>query len=56
MERLDQDHLHPKLEVLTLICLGPESNPGLLGVRQLASTIAKSFPNSMLIAIRNIYI
>ncbi len=28
MERLDQGHLHPKLEVLRLTCLGRESNLG----------------------------
>ncbi len=31
MERLDQGHLHPKLEVPGLTCLGRESNPGLWG-------------------------
>ncbi len=31
MERLDQGHLHPKLEVQRLTCLGRESNPGLRG-------------------------
>jgi hypothetical protein len=29
MEILDQGHLHPKLEVPRLTCLGWESNPGL---------------------------
>jgi hypothetical protein len=33
MKRLDQDHLHPKLEVLSLTCLGQESNPGFPPVR-----------------------
>jgi hypothetical protein len=31
MERLDQGHLHPKLEALRLTSLGWESNPGLRG-------------------------
>ena len=30
-ERLDQGHLHPKLEVPRLTCPGRESNLGLLG-------------------------
>jgi hypothetical protein len=30
MERLDQGHLHSKLEVPRLTCLGRELNPGLL--------------------------
>jgi hypothetical protein len=29
MERLDQGHLHPKLEVPRMTCLGQESNLGL---------------------------
>jgi hypothetical protein len=29
MERFDQGHLHPKLEVPGLTCPGRESNPGL---------------------------
>jgi len=31
MKRLDQGHLHPKLEVPRLTCLGKESNVGLRG-------------------------
>jgi hypothetical protein len=31
MTRLDQGHLHPKLEVPGLTCPGPESNLGLEG-------------------------
>ncbi len=31
MQRLDQGHLHPKLEVPRLTCPGRESNLGLLG-------------------------
>ncbi len=53
MKRLDQGHLYPKLEVPRLICLGRESNLGLNGGRQHS---AKSYSNSMLIAIRKIYI
>jgi hypothetical protein len=34
MERLDQGHLHPKLEVSRLICPGRELNPGLHGGRR----------------------
>jgi hypothetical protein len=33
MTRLDQGHLHPKLEVPGLTCPGPESNLGLHGGR-----------------------
>jgi hypothetical protein len=55
MERLDQDHLHPKLEVPRLTCLGQESTQ--LGPPWWeASTLAKSYSNSALIAIQNIYI
>jgi hypothetical protein len=34
MERLDQSHIHPKLEVPRLTCPGRESNPGLRGGRR----------------------
>ncbi len=34
MERLDQGHLHPKLEVPGLTCPGRASNPGLLRGRR----------------------
>ncbi len=37
MERLGQGHLHPKLEVHRLTCLGRESNPGLRGGGELSS-------------------
>jgi hypothetical protein len=37
MERLDQGHLHPNLEVPRLTCLGRESNPAS------ASTLGKSY-------------
>jgi hypothetical protein len=50
MERLDQGHIHPKLEVPRLKCLGLESNPGE------ASNLAKSYSNYMLTAFRNINI
>jgi hypothetical protein len=43
MKRLDQGHLHPKLEVPGLTCAGRESNPG-------ASTQEKSHSNSLFIA------
>jgi len=33
LKRLDQGHLHPKLEVPGLTCPGRESNPGLYGGR-----------------------
>jgi hypothetical protein len=53
MERLDQVHLHPKLEVPRLTCLGRESNPAsTVG----GNTLAKSYSNSVLIAIQNIHI
>jgi hypothetical protein len=45
MERLDQGHSHPKLEVPRLTCLGRESNLGLE-----ARTLAKSYSNIVLIA------
>ncbi len=47
MERLDQGHLFPKLEVPRPICLSRELKSGL--------TLAKSYLNSVLVAIRNIY-
>jgi hypothetical protein len=53
MEGLDQGHLNPKLEVLRLTFLVRESNPGLR--KWEASTLAKNYPNSVLIAIQNIY-
>jgi hypothetical protein len=34
MGRLDQDHLHPKLEIPGLICPGQETNPGIRGGRR----------------------
>ncbi len=34
MKRLDQGHLHPKLEVPRPTCPGPESNPRLRGGRR----------------------
>ncbi len=49
MKRLDQGHLHPNLEVPRLTCPRRESNPQ-------ASTLEKSHSNSLLIAIRKIYI
>jgi hypothetical protein len=54
MERLDQFHLR---EVPRLTCLGGDLNPGLWSGRH-ACTLAKSNSksNSILIAIRNIYI
>jgi hypothetical protein len=33
LKRLDQGHLHPKLEVPGLTCPGRESNPGFAGGR-----------------------
>jgi hypothetical protein len=53
MKRLDQDHLHPKLEGPGLTCPHPELNPGLRGGSELSR---KGHSNSLLIAIRNIYI
>ncbi len=50
MERPDQGHLHPKLEVPGLTC--PEFPPP----RWEASTLAKSYSNSVIIAIWNICI
>ncbi len=52
MEKLEQGHLNPKLEVPRLTCLRWESNPGLHG----AWRGAKLFLNSFIIAIWNIYI
>jgi hypothetical protein len=54
MERLDQGHLHPKLKISRLTCLGQELNPD--PPQWEASTLAKSYSNSILIAIQNIYI
>jgi hypothetical protein len=51
MDRLDQGHLHPNLEVPGLTCPGRESNPG-----REASTLEKSHPDSLLMAIQKIYI
>ncbi len=51
MERLYQGHLHPKHEVPRMTCFGGESNLGPRG----GSTLAKSYSNSVLTAIRNIY-
>ncbi len=50
MRRLDQGHLHPLLEHPRLICPGRESNQA-----SVVRTLAKSYLNSQLIAIRNIY-
>ncbi len=47
MGRLDQGHLHPKLEVSGLSCPGRESNPSL--------TLEKSHQDSLLMAVRNMY-
>ncbi len=53
MERLDQGHLHPKLEVPGLTCPGRDSNSGLLrGMRALE----KSHPDSLLISIQNFFL
>ncbi len=52
MERLDQCHLHPKLEVAVQTFPNWESNPGLC----YASTLEKSFTNCLIITIWNIYI
>jgi hypothetical protein len=54
MERLDQGHLCPILVVPRQTCLGRESSPA--SGQWEASTLAKSYSNSGLIAIRNIYI
>ncbi len=48
MERLDQSHLYPNLEVPGLTWPGPPAWE--------ASTLEKSHPDSLLIAIRNIYV
>jgi hypothetical protein len=53
MERLDQGHLYPLLEVPRLTCPGTEIDPG--PPRWQANTLAKSHSNSVLIAIQNIY-
>jgi hypothetical protein len=53
MKRLDQGHLHPKLEVPGLTCPGRESNPA-FPVE--GGTLEKSHSNSFLISIRNTYI
>jgi hypothetical protein len=47
MEKLDQGRLYPNLEVPGLTCSGPPAWE--------ASTLEKSHPDSLLIAIRNIY-
>jgi hypothetical protein len=47
MERLDQGHLHPELQVLRLTCLSWESSLGIRGGRQ---AFAKSYTDSVLIA------
>ncbi len=52
MKRLDQAHLPPKLEVPDWHVQGIEPGPP----RWEASTLEKSHSNSLLIAIRNIYI
>ncbi len=52
MERLDQGHLHPKLEVPGLIGPGRESNAGPRGEH----SRTEPFENTLLTAIRNIYI
>ncbi len=54
MERLDKGHLHTKLEVPRLTCLGRESNPWPLWWE--ANPLANSYLNTVLISIRNIYI
>jgi hypothetical protein len=53
MERLFQGHLHPLLEHPRLACPGRESNPA-RPPRWEAGTLAKSYPDSLWIAIRNI--
>jgi hypothetical protein len=53
VERLDQGHLHPELEVLRLTFLRWELNPDLHGWEE--STLAKSYSNTVLIAIRNFH-
>jgi hypothetical protein len=54
VERHDQSHLSHKLEVPKLTCLGREIEPG--PPRWEANTLKKSYPNIVLIAIRNFYI
>ncbi len=53
-EGLDQGHLHPKLEVPKTDISGPGIEPG--PPQWESSTPEKSHSNSLLIAIRNIYI
>ncbi len=54
LKRLDQGHLHPKLEVPRLTCPEQESHTGPL--RWEASALEKSNSNSLLIAFPNIYL
>ncbi len=54
IERLDESHLYPNLEVLGLTC--PRPGIGHVPPAWEASTLEKSHPDSLLIAIRNIYI
>ncbi len=54
LKRLDKSHLHPKLEVLRTDMSRPGITPG--PPRWGASTLEKSYSNSLLIAIRTIYI
>ncbi len=51
IERLDQSHLYPNLEVAGLGQLGIEPGPPAWET----STLEKSHPDSLLIAFRNIY-
>jgi hypothetical protein len=51
MEKLDQGHLHPKLEVPRLTCFGRESHGGRRALKQRAI-----YSDSTLISIPNIYI
>jgi hypothetical protein len=55
LKRFDQDHLHTKLEVSRLTCLGWGSKADLCGGKQTLKTI-NSYSNSLLIAIHNIYL
>jgi hypothetical protein len=48
IERLDQSDLYPNLEAQEMTCPGPPAWE--------AITLEKSHPDSLLIAIRNIYI
>jgi hypothetical protein len=56
MKSLDQGHLHPKLEVLSLKCPGRKSNPGLHGERRAlqkrAIRIASSYLEHLLMSLR----